>query len=128
MARAYKVLGTTTDVTECGFCGRDDLRSAIALQPLDPDGNAAGEVVYYGSDCGARAAGWTQREIRRQARHADDIKRHQEQARRGAEYAAETARWLGWLGATTGETDTAIAIQQLGGFAAARAQYREAVA
>jgi hypothetical protein len=122
------VLGTTTDVPECGLCGRDDLRYTIALQPLDADGNADGEVVYFGSDCGARAAGWTQREIRHQARSADDAKRRQEQARRDAEYEAETNRWLSWLTAQTGEADAPIAIQKLGGFTAARASYREAVA
>ncbi len=128
MARAYRVLGTTTDVTDCGLCGRHDLRYTIVLQPVNADGNADGEAGYFGSDCGARAAGWTQREIRRQARSADDARRREEQARKDAEYQAETVRWLGWLGATTGEVDASIAIQQLGGFTAARAFYREAVA
>src|SRR6266700_3816761 len=72
MARAYRVLGTTTDVTECGNCGRDDLRYTIVLQHLDAEGNPDSEAEYFGSDCGARAAGWTQREIRQRARSADD--------------------------------------------------------
>jgi hypothetical protein len=128
MGKAYRVLGTTTDVTECGLCGRDDLRYAIALQHLDADGNPDSEVEYFGSDCGARAAGWTQKDIRQKAKAADDAKRREEQTRRDAEYEAETARWVGWLGAMTGVTDVAIAIQKLGGFAAARAQYRKEVA
>jgi hypothetical protein len=57
-ARLFTVLGTTEDVTDCQLCGRSDLRGTIALQPVDVDGTPDGEPVYYGSDCGARAAGW----------------------------------------------------------------------
>jgi hypothetical protein len=128
MAKAHKVLGTTTDVTDCELCGRTDLKGTIALLPLDADGNAEGETVYFGSDCGSKAAGWTQREIRRQARSADDAKRREEQASRNAEQKAAHAAWSSWLTAQTGEAEIIDAIQKLGGFALARTLYRQEVA
>lgn len=79
---AYEVLGTTQDVTECQQCGRADLRGTVALAVLEvtalPDGgnewNHTGEVVYYGSDCGAKAAGYGPgkgRQLRKDAEAAD---------------------------------------------------------
>ena len=47
--KAYRVLGTTDDVCECGLCGRDDLKSTVALQPLDPDGGDIGEPIVLTS-------------------------------------------------------------------------------
>ena len=77
--KAFRVLGTTDDVTTGELCGREELKSTVALQPLDPDGGALGEPVFYGSDCAARAAGWTQKEVRQLDGTAD---RQREEAMR----------------------------------------------
>lgn len=82
--KAYRVLGTTDDVTTCELCGRVELKSTVALQPLDPDGGADGEPVYFGSDCAARAAGWTQKEVRKAAGAADRARVEAERQRRNA--------------------------------------------
>lgn len=68
--KVFKVLGTTQDVTTCDLCGRDELRGTVRLGALDVDGNVE-DVVHYGSACGAKAAGWTTQEIRKQASAAD---------------------------------------------------------
>ena len=69
--KVFKVIGTTQDVTECELCGRVDLKGTIVLDELDDEGNTTGSVVYYGAICGAKAAGWTTKEIRTQAKAAD---------------------------------------------------------
>jgi hypothetical protein len=82
--KAYRVLGTSDDVTTCELCGRAELKSTVALQPLDPDGGADGEAVYFGSDCAARAAGWTQKDVRKAAGAADRARAEAERQRRNA--------------------------------------------
>lgn len=52
---AYRILGTTDEVTTCDCCGRANLLMTIALAPLDADGNA-GEPVHFGTSCAAKAA------------------------------------------------------------------------
>jgi len=80
--KAYRILGTTDDVTECELCGRTELKGSIVLAVLDADSNEAG-IVYYGASCGARAAGWITKDVRTKAKAADDAKR--EAARLAAE-------------------------------------------
>jgi hypothetical protein len=120
----FRVLGTSDDYTECQLCGRSDLKSTIALAPLDADGNVCGETVYYGSDCGARAAGWTESTITRAARVADEATAV-EAARVRRLAADEADRALdAWLVAQTGQTDRLAQLKALGGFSAAMAAYR----
>lgn len=71
---AFRVLGTTDDVTECEHCGRVDLKGTIILLPLDVDGNAEGEPTYFGAVCGARAAGWKTADLRKAATAANRAK------------------------------------------------------
>lgn len=71
---AFKVLGTTDDVTECEHCGRVELKGTIVLLPLDADGNADADPVYYGAVCGARAAGTKTADLRKAASAADRAK------------------------------------------------------
>lgn len=96
----YEVVGTTQDVTQCQQCGRDDLRGTIALAVVEvttgDDGNEewnhTGEVVYYGSDCGAKAAGYGTgkgRQLRAEAEAADRA------AARQAEMLAERRTYYG---------------------------------
>lgn len=79
---AYEVLGTSDEHTQCQSCGRDDLRGTIALAVVSVtvlgNGNEewahTGEVVYFGSDCGARAAGYGRggaAKMRKEAASAD---------------------------------------------------------
>lgn len=85
--KVFKVLGTTDEVTECEHCGRVDLKGTIRLGALDEDGNVEG-VTYFGAVCGARAAGWTTKEIRRSAGAADRAAAEAE--REARRVAAET--------------------------------------
>lgn len=82
--KAFRILGTSDEVNECDLCGRVELKSTVALQPLDPDGGDIGQPVYYGCDCAARAAGWTQKDVRREAATADRAKDAAIHARREA--------------------------------------------
>ena len=50
-----KVLGITDERCECDCCGRTNLKCTVAIDLCDADGNASGEVVYYGRDCAAKA-------------------------------------------------------------------------
>lgn len=89
--KAYKVLGTTDEVTECEHCGRVDLKGTIRLGILDADGNVE-DVTYFGAVCGAKAAGWTTKDIRKAASAADRAAAEAERAKRqdaaDADYAA----------------------------------------
>jgi len=60
----FKILGTTDDVTECGVCGRVELRATVAIVALDADGNEDGEPVYAGTSCAARKVGVKSTDIR----------------------------------------------------------------
>lgn len=80
--KAFRVRGTTNDVTDCEQCGRTELRGTVVLQPLDAEGNDDGDVCYFGSSCAAQAAGWTQREVKARVKMADRVNRaHQEALR-----------------------------------------------
>jgi hypothetical protein len=89
--KLYKVLGTTDDVTECEHCGRVDLKGTIRLGALGADGNVEG-ITYFGAVCGARAAGWTTKDIRKAASAADraaaEAEREARRAAAEADYAA----------------------------------------
>lgn len=71
MVATYKVKGSTTDITRCELCGRDDLRGTTVLAVLDTEGTETGEYVHAGSDCAARATGTTARKIRDAAAAGD---------------------------------------------------------
>lgn len=62
----YMILGTTDDHTACELCGRDDLKATVALRNVD-----TGEVVHFGSDCAARAMGWTGAKVKKSVAAAD---------------------------------------------------------
>ncbi|MCQ6554734.1 hypothetical protein NPS70_16230 [Streptomyces sp. C10-9-1] len=89
--KAFKILGTTDDVTTCDLCGRDELKGTVALMPLDVDGTEDGEVSYFGTSCAARAAGWTVREVAAGVKAANDAKRAEEWAERDATWEARHA-------------------------------------
>lgn len=94
--RVFRVKGTTDDVTECELCGRQELKGTVVLAVLDEDGNEEG-VVYYGSSCGAKAAGWTTKEVRDAAKAADRAAHEAKLARireEGARFCDARDAWL----------------------------------
>jgi hypothetical protein len=115
--KVFRVAGTTDDVTTCELCGRDDLKSTVIMVELDADGNDT-EPVYYGSDCAARASGWTQNQVRTRAARADRQNRRrkseQEAARRRAAADAAEEAFLDWLHATYGTRDKEAVMRQRG--------------
>lgn len=51
----YLVLGITDERCECECCGRKNLKCTVALDRCDSEGNATGNVVYFGRDCASKA-------------------------------------------------------------------------
>jgi hypothetical protein len=97
---AYRILGTTDEVTTCEHCGRDDLRGTVVLAALDDEGDDTGERIYFGSTCGAKAAGWTTaRKFREAAENAD-------RAKGVALRKARDARFAEWVRETYAVTIT----------------------
>lgn len=120
---AFAVLGTTDDVTTCELCGREDLRGTTALEVLDADGNGTGELLHYGSDCGARAAGWTAAEMGRRTRTAArEAAEAAARARNDAHRDAEAA-YAAHLLAVCGSSDREVA-HRLRGFASPFAMWK----
>jgi hypothetical protein len=79
------VLGITDDVTTCGLCGREDLKSTVLLDT--PDG-----VIYAGSDCAGKALGRPGAEISRAAAKADKDSRAAADAARFADRLRESVQ------------------------------------
>ncbi|MFB7899967.1 hypothetical protein ACFC1B_26990 [Streptomyces xiamenensis] len=94
----------TDQITTCELCGRDELRGTVQMLELDADGNAV-EDHYYGTGCAAKAAGWTQREVKLRVRAADTARRDAEQAARDAERREKGRRFDAWLLQEFGTTD-----------------------
>lgn len=84
-SKVYQIIGTTDDFLQCELCGRDELKSTVALR--DQDGN----VSHFGSDCAARAAGWTIKETQGMIKAADEAQRAEQQSRFYAESNAHFA-------------------------------------
>lgn len=112
MGKAYRVLGTTNDVTECELCGRAELKGTVVMMPLDADGNDEGDPGYFGTACAARMAGWTVREVNAGVKAAAREEREravQERARKDAadrERTAErNAAIASWCAETYGTRD-----------------------
>lgn len=96
MAKAYRVIGTTDESTECDLCGKVELKATVMLVPLDDGGNDDGDVCYFGTSCAAKAAGWTVREVKAGIKRAADEKRERELAERAVVRAAEHEFLRNW--------------------------------
>lgn len=95
-SKVFRVKGTTDEVTECGLCGRQELKGTIMLAELDEDGTEIG-IVYYGASCGAKAAGWTTKDVRVKAKAADQAKRDADRAameERSRVFCAKRDEWI----------------------------------
>lgn len=91
--KLYRALGTTDEVTECEHCGRVDLKGTVILGVLDEDGNVESRT-YFGAVCGAKATGWTTKDVRKAAAAADRAAREAEREARRERMEAETVRLL----------------------------------
>jgi hypothetical protein len=96
MPKVYRVKGTTDEVTDCELCGKVELKGTVMLVPLDDDGNADGEVSYFGTSCAAKAAGWTVRDVRAGIKRAADEERERKEAERAAVREAEQKFLRNW--------------------------------
>lgn len=70
----WQARGTTDDVTECGHCGRSELKGTVRMVAVNADGEETGEE-FMGSTCAARLTGRPVADIRREAKAADDAHR-----------------------------------------------------
>jgi len=88
--KAYKMIGITDEVTSCDCCGRTDLKRTIVLERAED-----GVIVYFGSQCGARAIGWTTKDFERAAKDAQiDRKKAIDAAVRNHPASILRSQWL----------------------------------
>lgn len=118
----YTIQGVTDEVDTCECCGRADLKRAVALA------DEHGEVVYMGVVCAAAALKLPAPHVRAQAKNAQARREAADLKAKEAKAAAEFAAWAKFLRERTGFADVPQAIQALGGFAAARAAFRNETA
>lgn len=111
--KAYKVLGTTDDVTTCDLCGKQELQGTVVLATLDIDGNPE-STSYFGVSCAAKAASWTQRDIRTGIKAAKDEERERQAAERRARDDAEREFLNAWYLEHYGTEDLTQAAQRAG--------------
>jgi len=123
----YTYLGTSDEVTTCDCCGKSELKSTVAISDDD-----AGETVYFGSTCAAKALKVQLADVKRGTAAADRAKQEARREAAAVAHRAEMVRWRAYLVEQTGgirdfagEFCIGMMIQKLGGFAAARAGYRE---
>jgi len=57
MKTYFSVKGSTSDITSCEVCGREDLRRTVILHQFDYETKDFLSVVYAGTDCASRVAG-----------------------------------------------------------------------
>lgn len=120
MSNIFEILGSADDHPTCELCGRADLKRTVVLRDRNTD-----EVVHYGTDCAARAANWTVREVEMATRDADAQARDVARIARDEALATESRAWEAWLAERSGINDVTLAIAALGGFAAARSRWRD---
>ena len=116
---SVKFLGTSDEVLQCECCGKKNLKSTVALSIDD------GEAVYYGVTCAARTLKLQAKDVRAESNRVDREKAGAEAQARMARQEAEVKKWLTWLERNGTGADTFTRIQSLGGFAEARAMYKE---
>ena len=116
----FTIEGITDERDTCDCCGKSGLKRTVALADAD-DG---GEVVFFGTTCAARAMKIPAADVRKGARAAQRAKDKAAQMARVNEQAREWGIWSAWLKEQTGKTEIAEAINAMGGFAAARAAFR----
>lgn len=81
----FRIKGIVDDTDTCECCGTR-LKRAVALMPLDADGNEDGDAVYYGTSCAAKALRWSTTRVTNTARAAQA--RWESDAERAREWLA----------------------------------------
>lgn len=71
MRTYFSVKGTTSDVTTCQVCGREDLRKTVVLHEFGYADKDFIGPVYAGVDCAARVTGTREHEMKQRVRNAD---------------------------------------------------------
>lgn len=61
--KVYKVLGFTDSMTECGCCGKTDLKGTYVMEHIE-----SGEINYFGCVCAAKHKGYTKKEFTTEAK------------------------------------------------------------
>lgn len=61
--KVYKVLGFTDSVTDCGCCGRTELKGTYVMEHIE-----SGEINYFGCVCAAKHQGYTKKEFTTEAK------------------------------------------------------------
>lgn len=112
--KAYRVKGTTDEVTTCELCGKVELKGTVVLAVLDADGNEGDGVCYFGTACAAKAAGWTVRDVKAGIKRAADEKRERQQAERDAVRRAEREFLAAWYTERYGTPDLIEAAKRAG--------------
>lgn len=97
------ILGVSDDVTGCECCGKTGLKRTVAL------GDADGAVVYYGTDCAARALGVTGKQVDKDVRSAARKAADERAAAHARRINEEGAAYDSWLLATYGDTRSDLA-------------------
>ena len=121
LPREFTVLGITDDHDTCDCCGRTNLKRTVALR------DSGGEVGFYGTTCAALLLRREAKDVRREAREAQDRIEEATRAEKQRASQAELERWTAFLRQRSGiNADVATMIRALGGFASARSAYREA--
>lgn len=120
-ARKYETVGCTDEADGCDCCGRMNLKRYIVMREI-----ATGEHRFFGTGCAAIMEGVTETVIRREVRDAEAAKAAAERAERNARSKAEADRWFAFLDENAGPGEAPDQITRLGGFAAARAAFRDA--
>lgn len=74
-----RILGFTEERTSCECCGKDNLKGTYALT------DELGNIFYYGTTCGAKAANWSNQEFQENWRNVKkEIKKEAIQAQKTA--------------------------------------------
>lgn len=76
----YSVKGSTTDVTTCQVCGREDLRKTVVLHQFYREDHSFIGPVYAGTDCAATITGSPEHEMKQRVRNANRANRGQVKA------------------------------------------------
>ncbi len=78
---AYRIKGTTQDITDCAH-GHTGLKKTVILATLDTDGTETG-IIHLGTDCAAKAMRTTETKVRNTAATADAERAEQTEWARG---------------------------------------------
>jgi len=78
MSTYYVCKGSTSDVTSCDICGREDLRKTVILHQIDKHDNNFVQVTYAGVDCAARVTDRRQHEMTQIVRNMDRQNRNRQ--------------------------------------------------